>query len=206
MMKLWNQEAAQWRLELSMDGEALSLRMGDAPRQMTVALGKREDLNCEILRQAAAKAVKSVRDLGGESAVLDAAPALEALGEEGLAALALGAELAGYRQPDWKQAHKEQKPFTLYVAGAPEGEKAVREDGAECILLGCAGFVDFAQDLERRLGVPVLEGVTPAVKLAEALVDMGLGTSKASTWGWPEKKQFLGYPLFSETDLMFEED
>ena len=27
MMKLWNQEAAQWRLELSMDGEALSLRM-----------------------------------------------------------------------------------------------------------------------------------------------------------------------------------
>ena len=87
-----------------------------------------------------------------------------------------------------------------------EGEKAVREDGAECILLGCAGFVDFAQDLERRLGVPVLEGGTPAVKVAEALVDMGLGTSKASTWGWPEKKQFLGYPLFSETDLMFEED
>ena len=42
MMKLWNQEAAQWRLELSMDGEALSLRMGDAPRQMTVALGKRD--------------------------------------------------------------------------------------------------------------------------------------------------------------------
>ena len=36
-------------------------------------------------------------------------------------------ELAGYRQPDWKQAHKEQKPFTLYVAGAPEGEKAVQE-------------------------------------------------------------------------------
>ena len=89
---------------------------------------------------------------------------------------------------------------------ALEGEKAVREDGAECILLGCAGFVDFAQDLEQRLGVPVLEGVTPAVKLAEALVDMGLGTSKASTWGWPEKKQFLGYPLFSETDLIFEED
>ena len=99
-----------------------------------------------------------------------------------------------------------QDPERGLEALALEGEKAVREDGAECILLGCAGFVDFAQDLERRLGVPVLEGVTPAVKLAEALVDMGLGTSKASTWGWPEKKQFLGYPLFSETDLMFEED
>ena len=99
-----------------------------------------------------------------------------------------------------------QDPERGLEALALEGEKAVREDGAECILLGCAGFVDFAQDLERRLGVPVLEGVTPAVKLAEALVDMGLGTSKASTWGWPEKKQFLGYPLFSETDLIFEED
>lgn len=88
---------------------------------------------------------------------------------------------------------------------ALEGEKAVREDGAECILLGCAGFVDFARQLEQRLGVPVLEGVSPAVKLAEALVDLGLGTSKASTWGWPEKKQFSGYPLFSASDLRFEE-
>ena len=169
MMKLWNQEAAQWRLELRMDGEALSLRMGDAPRQMTVALGKREDLNCEILRQAAAKAVKSVRDLGGESAVLDAAPALEALGEEGLAALALGAELAGYRQPDWKQAHKEQKPFTLYVAGAPEGEKAVQEAAV------LAKAVCFARDLTNcpanRLTPEIM-----AQRVTEAAKALGLET------------------------------
>ena len=169
MIKLWNQEAAQWRLELCMDGEALSLRMGDAPRQMAVALGKKEDLTCELLRQAAAKAVKSVRDLGGESAVLDAAPALEALGEEGLGALALGAELAGYRQPDWKQAHKEQKPFTLYVAGAPEGEKVVREAAV------VAKAVCFARDLTNcpanRLTPEIM-----AQRVTEAAKALGLET------------------------------
>ncbi len=74
-----------------------------------------------------------------------------------------------------------------------ESIKAVKEDGAECILLGCAGFVDFVEELQKKLGVPVLDGVTPAVKLAEALVDMGCYTSKALTWGVPEKKQIIGF-------------
>ena len=48
---------------------------------------------------------------------------------------------------------------------AHQGELAVRQDGAECILLGCAGFVDFVQDLSVRLGVPVLDGVMPQSNL-----------------------------------------
>lgn len=70
---------------------------------------------------------------------------------------------------------------------------AVEEDGAECILLGCAGFVTFVEDLQRELGVPVLDGVSPAVKLAEALVDMGLSTSKRLTWSRPETKRIIGF-------------
>ena len=86
---------------------------------------------------------------------------------------------------------------------AHQGELAVRQDGAECILLGCAGFVDFVQDLSVRLGVPVLDGVRPAVKFAEAMVDMGLHTSKVSTWGFPEPKKIVGFPMFTQEDLMF---
>ena len=63
---------------------------------------------------------------------------------------------------------------------AYQGKLAVQQDGAECILLGCAGFVDFVEDLSAQLGVPVLDGVMPAVKFAEAMVDMGLRTSKVS--------------------------
>ncbi len=76
-----------------------------------------------------------------------------------------------------------------------ESIRAIQEDGAECILLGCAGFVDFVEKLRIRLGVPVLDGIMPAVKFAEALVDMGLKTSKVNTWKYPEPKEYVGYPF-----------
>ncbi len=82
------------------------------------------------------------------------------------------------------------------AALAEQSKKAVEEDKAECILLGCAGFVQFVEDLRNQLGVPVLDGVSPAVKFAEALVDLGLSTSKIRTWGYPEKKQITGYQFF----------
>lgn len=63
--------------------------------------------------------------------------------------------------------------------------------------------MDFVQDLSARLGVPVLDGVMPAVKFAEAMVDMGLHTSKVSTWGFPEPKKIVGFPMFTQEDLMF---
>lgn len=72
---------------------------------------------------------------------------------------------------------------------------AVQEDGAECIILGCAGFVDFVEELKGSLGVPVLDGVMPAVKLAEALVSMNFKTSKVNTWKFPEKKEYIGYDI-----------
>lgn len=79
------------------------------------------------------------------------------------------------------------------AALAQQGRKAVTEDGAECVLLGCAGFVDFVDALKQELGVPVLDGIMPAIKLAEALVKMGVKTSKANTWKEPEPKDFKGF-------------
>ena len=53
---------------------------------------------------------------------------------------------------------------------AKEIERALAEDGAEAIVLGCAGMTDLARDLEKEAGVPVLDGVACAVSLAESLV------------------------------------
>lgn len=78
---------------------------------------------------------------------------------------------------------------------AKQSAHAVEEDGAECILLGCAGFVDFVDELKQKLGVPVLDGVMPAVKFAESLIEMGLKTSKVNTWKEPEAKEYEGYNL-----------
>lgn len=75
-----------------------------------------------------------------------------------------------------------------------EARKAVEEDGAEAILLGCAGLSGVDKEFERELGVPVIDGVVAAVKILEALHDYGLATSKSLTYRQPEKKRILGFP------------
>ncbi|MDP6705770.1 MAG: aspartate/glutamate racemase family protein [Alphaproteobacteria bacterium] len=80
---------------------------------------------------------------------------------------------------------------TAETLGA-EAKRAKAEDGAEAIVLGCAGFADFALELEAELEMPVLDGVVCAVKLAEALVELGKRTSKTLTYRVPEAKPFTG--------------
>ena len=59
-----------------------------------------------------------------------------------------------------------------------EIQKALDEDRSEAIVLGCAGMADLATKLSKEFGVPVIDGVTAAVKLVESLVSLGLQTSK----------------------------
>jgi|SRR5699024_5287432 len=73
-----------------------------------------------------------------------------------------------------------------------EGKKAVEVDEAESILLGCAGMAEFADDLEKELGVPVIDGVVAAVKFAEAIAEIGKTTSKLKTYKYPEQKEVKG--------------
>ncbi|TGS35674.1 aspartate/glutamate racemase family protein, partial [Mesorhizobium sp. M8A.F.Ca.ET.182.01.1.1] len=56
--------------------------------------------------------------------------------------------------------------------------RAISEDRAEAIVLGCAGMADLTAELRAEFGVPVIDGVAAAVKQAEALVSMGLSTAK----------------------------
>jgi allantoin racemase len=69
---------------------------------------------------------------------------------------------------------------------------ALVEDRAEAIILGCAGMTDLATDLARKFGVPVIDGVTAAVKLVEALIGLGLRTSKIGGYAAPLAKSYAG--------------
>ena len=71
---------------------------------------------------------------------------------------------------------------------------AIQADGAEAICLGCAGMSGLEQQLENRLGVPVIDAVAAAVKMAESLVSLGKTTSKQLTYRSPELKEIKGYP------------
>ncbi|MGI6878587.1 aspartate/glutamate racemase family protein [Microbacterium sp. gxy059] len=50
--------------------------------------------------------------------------------------------------------------------------------GAEAIVLGCAGFAGLDAELQDRLGVPVVDPVAAAVRMAEVLCRSGLQTSR----------------------------
>jgi len=86
----------------------------------------------------------------------------------------------------------------LLNALVDESVKAVREDGAHVIILGCTDMAGVAKDLEERLkkhgisDVPVIDPTVLALKIAEALTDMGLSHSKR-TYPAPPKKEILGY-------------
>jgi allantoin racemase len=72
---------------------------------------------------------------------------------------------------------------------------AVEQDHAEAICLGCAGMAGLEQAITAELGVPVIDGIGAAVRLAEAVVGLGLATSKVSTYAPPDPKPITGWPL-----------
>jgi allantoin racemase len=67
--------------------------------------------------------------------------------------------------------------------------RAAQEDGAEVIVLGCAGLAGYADDIERELGVVVLDPTSVAFKVAEAMVDLGLRHSKVGRFSRPPVKE-----------------
>jgi len=76
-------------------------------------------------------------------------------------------------------------------------EQAAREalaaDRSGAIVLGCAGMATLCGQLQQRLGVPVIDGVAVAVKFAESLAALGLGTSKHGDYAEPLPKDYDGW-------------
>jgi allantoin racemase len=70
---------------------------------------------------------------------------------------------------------------------------ALVKDRTGAIVLGCAGMAGLCASLQQRLGVPVIDGVAAAVKLAEALVALGLRTSKHGDYATPLPKVYTGW-------------
>ena len=69
-----------------------------------------------------------------------------------------------------------------------EAGKAVEEDGAEVIILGCAGMTGYSEEIEKKLNVKVIDPTSVALKITEAIADFGLTHSKIGLYAnTPEK-------------------
>jgi allantoin racemase len=122
-----------------------------------------------------------------------------ALIEDRLTLAGLDARCASVRSSGMSVLELEERPEDAVKAIVAEAEIAVTQDGAEVICLGCGGMAGLDEAVGAATSVPVVDGVTAAVKLAEALVGLGLTTSKTRTFAAPRRKRVSGWPLSPRT-------
>lgn len=82
----------------------------------------------------------------------------------------------------------EADPDCSYELIASEILAARDEDGAEAVVLGCAGMAELCERLTAETGILVIDGVTAAITMAEALVATGYRTSKIGAYALPRPK------------------
>lgn len=75
-----------------------------------------------------------------------------------------------------------------------EARRAVQDDGAEVIVLGCAGMAGLDARVRAALHVPVVESVAAGVSLVGTLARLGLGTSKANAYRPVQPREVDGLP------------
>lgn len=130
--------------------------------------------------------------LAARFSIVTVLPRIKTMLEELVASYGMDHRVINIRTTPLSVLDFEKDPVKGMEVLAQEGRRAVEEDHAEAILLGCAGMAEFADRLEQELGVPVFDGVVAAVKFAESIVDLGKTTSKLKTYKYPEKKPFIG--------------
>lgn len=99
---------------------------------------------------------------------------------------------SGVRATDIPVLALENLEPQAYALLKEECEKAISEDGAEAIVLGCAGMSTLVARLQSELPVPIIDGVSAAVKWAEAIHQLGIKTSKTGHYGAPVRKAYVG--------------
>ena len=98
--------------------------------------------------------------------------------------------LASVRSLDLTVAETEADPAKTKQRLMEVAAAAVETDGAEVIVMGCAGMAGYAEEIEQALNVKVLDPSAVALKIAEAMVDLGLTHSKTGLFATPPEKVF----------------
>lgn len=114
--------------------------------------------------------------------------------EDRLLLAGLAQRCASVRASGMAVLELESDPERAVEAIAEQAERAVREDHAEVICLGCGGMAGLTEAVAARTGAPVVDGVASAVTIAEGLVRLGLSTSRVRTYARPRPKRFSAWP------------
>jgi allantoin racemase len=69
---------------------------------------------------------------------------------------------------------------------------ALRDDGADAIVLGCAGMANLCAEISVEIGAPVIDGVTAATLQVQSLIRLGVSTHKHGEFARPLPKRYTG--------------
>lgn len=108
--------------------------------------------------------------------------------EHNLVRYGLASRCAKVRASEVPVLDLEHKTSVACSKISAEIARAIEEDRAEAIVLGCAGMTDLAASLAADHGLPVIDGVAAAVAIAEGLVRIGLKTSSRGGYASPIDK------------------
>jgi len=98
--------------------------------------------------------------------------------------------LASVRSLDQLTVENDADPEKTKKRAIEVGKKAIEEDGAEVLILGCAAMAGYSSEIEAQLGVPVIDPTTITFKIAEAMIDLGLRHSKKGLFAKPPDNPF----------------
>ena len=124
--------------------------------------------------------------------IVSVMPRVKPLLEDLLRQVGMESRCASIRCTDLTVLGLEEDPERAIREMIIQAQRAVEEDGAESILLGCSGMGPLEERMRAEVPVPVLDGTVCAVKIAEALHDCRLFTSKVAAFAWPEAKEMVG--------------
>jgi allantoin racemase len=166
------------------------VRRAQAEGYSAVIVGCFSDPGLDALREIAtipvigpgASAVHVAAQLGTRFSILS--PVDTGMGRTAarMRALGLDGAFASIRSVDMPVLDVARQAAAVLERLEAVGRAAVREDQADTLVLGCMsmGFLGVAEELGKRLEIPVVNPVLAAVKTAEMVVAMGLGHSKAA--------------------------
>lgn len=97
----------------------------------------------------------------------------------------LEGSLASVRALGMTVAETDEKPEEAKAQIKKIARIAAAEDRAEVIVLGCAGMAGYAEEVEREVGVVVIDPSSVTLKVTEALVEAGVHLSKRGLFAYP---------------------
>jgi allantoin racemase len=127
--------------------------------------------------------------LGNKFGILTEKKHKESVKRQHVRKYGLESRFASVRALNMSVAEITSDPEKVKQVGKEIMRRMIHEDGAEVIVLGCASMTGYSDELERDLGVPILDPIIVTYKVAEALAEAGVRHSKVGLYAVPAPKK-----------------